>query len=136
MKRHQIAAAFCLICGGLLAYTRFDDGNISGAIRTGIIFALLGIFAFFYDGKVRARLRPIVVVLPVILIGFVAYQDFMRGDTVWVITLVIGLITAIVLQLFQDTPFVREKIRPWLSPIPYIAMVVLFLMTLLLLFKG
>ena len=57
MKRHHIVAVFCLIFGGLLAYTRFGDGNIGGAIRTAIIFALLGVFAFFYEGKVRARFR-------------------------------------------------------------------------------
>ena len=61
MKRHHVVAVLCLIFGGLLAYTRFHGGDTAGAIRTGIIFALLGIFAFFYHGNFRTRFRPVVV---------------------------------------------------------------------------
>lgn len=136
MKRRHVAAAACLILGGLLAYIRFNDGDIGGAIRTGIIFGLFGLFAFCYHGKVRARFRPIVVMIPVIYIGFVAYRDFMNGDIVWVIIAGIVLMLGGILQLFQDTPVVREKIRPWLSPVPYIALVALFIMMLFLVFKG
>ena len=136
MKRHHIASVILLVFGGLSAYIRFDDGNTSGAIRTAIIFALLGIFVFFYDGKVRALFRPVVIALPVILVGFMAYRDFMNGDLVSAIIAGIVLILGGILTLFQDTPFVKEKIRPWLRPIPYIGLVVVLIITLLLLFKG
>ena len=136
MKRHHIAALFLLIFGGSFAYLRFQDGDTNGAIRTAIIFALLGIFAFFYHGKFRARFRPVVIALPVILIGGMAVHAAFIGNTVSLIILGIGLIIAIPLQLFQDTPFVKEKIQPRLRPIPYIAIGVLLIMTLLRLFTG
>ncbi len=136
MKRHHIAALFLLIFGGLLAYTRFHGGDTAGAIRTGIIFALLGIFAFFYHGKFRDRFRPVVISLPVILIGGMAVYAAFMGNIVYVIILGIGLIFAGVLHLFQDTPFVKEKIRPWLRPIPYIALVILFIMMFLFFFNA
>ena len=136
MKRHHVVAVLCLIFGGLLAYTRFHGGDTAGAIRTGIIFALLGIFAFFYHGKFRDRFRPVVISLPVILIGGMAVYAAFMGNIVSVIILGIGLIFAGVLHLFQDTPFVKEKIRPWLRPIPYIGMVVALIITLLLLFRD
>ena len=47
MKRHHIVAAFLLICGGLFAYIRFENGDTNGAIRTGIIFTLLAIINVF-----------------------------------------------------------------------------------------
>ena len=136
MKRYHIAAVILLIYGGLSAYQRFDNGNTNGAIWTGIIFALLGIFAFFYHGKFRDRFRPVVISLPVILIGGMAVYAAFMGNIVSVIILGIGLIFAGVLHLFQDTPFVKEKIRPWLRPIPYIGMVVALIITLLLLFRD
>ena len=136
MKRHHIVAVFCLIFGGLLAYTRFHHGDTGDAIRTGILFALLGVFAFFYAGKVRARLRPVVIVLPVILVGLMAYKDFVNGNMISVIIASIVLILGGILTLFQDIPFIKEKIRPWLRPIPYIGLAVMFIITLLLLFRG
>ncbi|MCE2396254.1 hypothetical protein J4G02_17025 [Candidatus Poribacteria bacterium] len=136
MKRHHIAAVFCLIFGGLLAYTRFHHGDMGGAIRTGILFALLGVFVFFYAGKVRDRLRPVVIALPVILVGLMAYRDFIDGNMMSVITASIVLILGGILTLFQDTSFIKEKIRPWLRPIPYIGLAVMFIITLLLLFRG
>ena len=136
MKHHHIAALFLLICGGLLAYLRLDHGDTNGAIRTGIMFALLGIFAFFYTGKVRARFRPAVVALPAILmVGMTVYAAF-TGNIVSAIILGIGLIGAGVLHFFQDTPFVKEKIRPWLKPVPYVALVFVLIMLLLLLFRN
>ena len=140
MKRYHIAAVLCLIFGGLLAYTRFHHSDTGGAIRTGIIFALLGIVGFFY-GKLRTRFRPAVrpvvgVVLPVILIGLMAAQAAFTGDITWAVILGIGLIIGIILQSFEDTRFVKEKIRPWLRPIPYIGLAVMFIITLLLLFRG
>ena len=47
MKRHHIAAGFLLIFGGLFTYIRLRDGDTEGAIRTGIIFALVGVIMFF-----------------------------------------------------------------------------------------
>lgn len=136
MKRHRIAVVLCLILGGLLAYTRFHHGDMGGAIRTGILFALLGIVTFFYTGKVRDRLRSVVIVLPVILVGLMAYKDFVNGDMISVIIASIVLILGGILTLFQDTPFIKEKIRPCLRSIPYIGLAVMFIITLLLLFRG
>ena len=124
MKRHHIAAVFALICGGLFAYIRFENGDTNGAIRTGIIFALLAIIMFFL-GRLQPRLRSLGVNLIVLIVlGVSAYRDFMAGDIVSVIILGILMILGIVLTLFQDTPFVKEKIQPWLKPASRIGMVV------------
>ena len=58
MKRHHVVSVFALICGGLFAYIRFEDGDTTGAIRTGIIFALLAIIMFFL-GRLQPRLRSL-----------------------------------------------------------------------------
>ena len=124
MKRHHIAAVFALICGGLFAYIRFENGDTNGAIRTGIIFALLAIIMFFL-GRLQPRLRSLGVNLIVLIVlGVSAYRDFMAGDIASVIILGILMILGIVLTLFQDTPFVKEKIQPWLKPASRIGMVV------------
>ena len=136
MKRHHIAAMILLIFGGLSAYIRFNDGDIGGAIRTGIIFVILGILAFFYTGKVRARFRPVVIALPVILLALMAYRDFMDGNIVSTVIAGTVLILGGILTFFQDTPFVKEKIRPWLRPVPYIGLVVVLIIMLFLLFTG
>ena len=135
MKRHHIVAVSLLIFGGYIAHTRFRDGDMDGAIRTGIIFALFGVFAFFYRGKLRTWSKPVVIALPVVLVGLMAYySDFMNGNTASAIIAGIVLILGGVLTLFQDKPFVKEKVRTWVRPIPYIALVVLFVMMLFLLF--
>ena len=119
MKRHHIVAAFLLICGGLFAYIRFENGDTNGAIRTGIIFTLLAIIMFFL-GRLQPRLRSLGVNLVVLIfLGISAYRDFMAGDIGSVIILGILMILGIVLTLFQDTPFVKKKIGPWLKPITY-----------------
>ena len=137
MKRHHVVSVFALICGGLFAYIRFEDGDTTGAIRTGIIFALLAIIMFFL-GRLQPRLRSLGVTLIVlIVVGVSAYRDFMAGDIVSVIILGILMILGIVLTLFQDTPFVKEKIQPWLKPVSRIGMVVSFvalIVVMLLLF--
>ena len=124
MKRHHVVSVFALICGGLFAYIRFEDGDTTGAIRTGIIFALLAIIMFFL-GRLQPRLRSLGVNLIVLIVlGVSAYRDFMAGDIASVIILGILMILGIVLTLFQDTPFVKEKIQPWLKPASRIGMVV------------
>ena len=124
MKRHHVVSVFALICGGLFAYIRFEDGDTTGAIRTGIIFALLAIVMFFL-GRLQPRLRSLGVNLIVLIfLGISAYRDFMAGDIVSVIILGILMVLGIVLTLFQDTPFVKEKIQPWLKPASRIGMVV------------
>ena len=124
MKRHHIAAGFLLIFGGLFTYIRLRDGDTEGAIRTGIIFALVGVIMFFL-GRLRPRLRSLGVTLIVLIfLGISAYRDFMAEDIVSVIILGILMILGIVLTLFQDTPFVKEKIQPWLKPASRIGMVV------------
>ena len=135
MKRHHVVAAFLFICGGLFAYIRFEDGDTSGAIRTGIIFTLLAIIMFFL-GRSQPRLRSLGVNLVVLIfLGISAYRDFMAGDIGSVIILGILMILGIVLTLFQDTPFVKNKIEPWLKPVTRIGMVfsIVALIALLLL---
>ena len=114
MKRHHIAAVILLIFGGLFAYIKFDDGDTEGAIRTGIICTLLGIVAFFYE-KLRSWLRPVAIAYNVIFLGLMAAYAASRGDIAWAIFLCIGVIGGGVLHFFQDTPFVKEKIQPWLG---------------------
>ena len=98
MKRHQIVALLCLIFGGLLAYARFDSGDIGGAIRTGIIFALFGIFMSF-SGRMQPRFRSLGLNLIVLTgLGILTYRDFMSGDIVSGIIL-IALTIAVILQL-------------------------------------
>ena len=124
MKRHHIVALFLLIFGGLFAYLRYDDGDINGAIRTGAIF-ILASAATFVLARFQRRLRRLMVnVIALIIFGLFAYRDFMVRDTVWGIILVIGLIVGVVLTLFENTPFVKEKIRPWLKPVPYIGVTI------------
>ena len=139
MKRHHIVAVFLLIYGGLFVYLTLDDGETERAIRMGIFFTLLGVFSFF-SGRLQPRLRTLGVTLIILIIlGVSAYQDFMAGDIASVIVLGILMILAVVPTLFQDTPFVKEKIGPWLKPtshtggvVPLVALIVV----LLLLFLG
>ena len=120
MKRHHLAVLFLLIFGGISAYLRYDDGDIDGAIRTGAIFSLAGAVMFLL-ARLQPRLRSLIVnVIALIVLGLFAYRDFMAGDTVWAIILGVVLIVAVVLTLFENTPLVKEKIRPWFKPIPYI----------------
>ena len=124
MKRHHGVALFLLIFGGISAYLRYDDGDINGAIRTGAIF-ILASAAMFVLARLQPRVRSLIVnVIALIVMGLFAYRDFMAGDTVWAIILVIVLIVGVVLTLFENTPFVKEKIRPWLKPVPYIGVAV------------
>ena len=139
MKRHHLAALFLLIFGGLFAYLRFDTGDTDGAIRTCIIFAILGVFLFFL-GRLQPRIRSLGLNLIILIVlGVSAYRDFMAGDIGSAIILGILMILAVVPTLFQDTPFVKEKIGPWFKPtshtggvVPLVALILL----LLLLFLG
>ena len=124
MKRHHLAALFLLIFGGIFVYLRYDDGDINGAIRTGAIFVLASV-AMFLLARFQPRPRRLIVnVIAFILLGLFAYRDFMAGDTLWAMILGIGLIAGVVLSLFENTPFVKEKIRPWLKPVPYIGVTI------------
>lgn len=120
MKRHHIVALFLLIFGGISAYLRYDDGDINGAIRTGAIF-ILASAAMFLLARLQPRLRSLIVnAVVLIIVGRFIYQDFMAGNTAWVVVGGVVLIIGVVLTLFENTPFVKEKIRPWLKPVPYI----------------
>ena len=120
MKRHHLAAAFLLIFGGISAYLRYDDGDINGAIRTGAIF-ILASTAMFVLARLQPRVRSLIVnAVVLIIMGRFIYQDFIAGNTMWVVVGGVVLIIAVVLTLFENTPFVKEKIRPWLKPVPYI----------------
>ena len=126
MKRYYVAAVFFIIMGGLLAYIRFHQENTEGAIWIGIIFTLLGVVTFFYE-KLRSWLRPVGVAVPLIFIGLMAAHAASTGDIASAIFLSIGVIGAGVLHFFQDTPFFKEKIEP------YIGIIVLLIMAFFLL---
>ena len=134
MKRHHVVAVFLLIYGGLFVYLRLDDGETERAIRMGIFFTLLGIFAFFF-GKLEPRLRSLgVTLILLIVLGVSTYGDFIAGDIVSVIiqgVLMSALmILAVAPTLCQDKPFYKEKIEP------YIGIIALLIMTLFLLFDA
>ena len=82
MKRHHFAALFLVIFGGLFACLRFATGDTDGAIRTCIIFAILGVFLFFL-GRLQPRLGSLGLNLIILIfLGISAYRDFMAGDIV------------------------------------------------------
>lgn len=113
MKRHNTAALLLLVLGGLFAYIRFDDGNTEGAIRIATILTLLGVTLFFL-GKLPSRLIPLVTFL--FVLGLSAQGKFMDGDIGRGIVVGILMILVAVLTLFENTPFIKEKIQPWLEP--------------------
>lgn len=115
MKRYYVAAAFLIIMGGLFAYIRFHQGSTEGAIWIGVIYPLLGVLVFCY-GKFRPRSSLVAIAFNLILLGATAAYAVSTGDIAWAIFLCIGSILIPVLHFFGDTPFVKEKIRPWLGP--------------------
>ena len=136
MKRHHFAAVFLLVFGGLSTYLRYDDGDTTGAIRTAIIFALLAV-TMYVLGRLQTRLRSVIVnAIVLIIMGRFIYGDVTAGDTAWAVAGSVVLIIGMILTVFENTPFVKDKIRPWLRPIPYIGLAVMFIITLLLLFRG
>lgn len=130
MKRHHLAAGFCVIIGGILAYEQFLNGDINSAIRTGTVFAVLGVILFFYQA-LRRWIRPFVIAAPVVFMGVVVYKSFRDGDLAWGILGIMALILGGVLTVYQDRPFVKTRIRPWLRPIPFVALGILLVMALL-----
>ena len=133
MKRHHIVATFSFISGGLFAYITLDDGDTARAIRMGIFFTILGVFSFF-SGRLQPRFRSIVVtVILLIALGISAYWDFIAGDIWSVIILGVLMISVVVPILFRDTPFVKEKMGPWLKPTPHTGGIVPFIALILLL---
>ena len=130
MKRNHLAAGFCVIFGGITAYGRFLNGDINDTIRIGMLFAVLGVILFFYKG-LRRWIKPFVIVVPIILMGIAANKDFRDGDLTFGILGILVLVLAGVLTVFQDRPFVKERIRPWLRPIPFVALGILLIGALL-----
>ena len=130
MKRHHLAAAFCIIIGGILAYEQFLNGDINSTILTGTIFAVLGVILFFYQA-LRRWIRPFVIAAPVVIMGVVVYKSFRDGDLTWGVLGIMALILGGVLTVFQDRPFVKTRIRPWFRPIPFVALGILLIMALL-----
>ena len=130
MKRHHLAAGFCVIIGGILAYEQFLNGDLDSAIRTGTMFAVLGVILFFYQA-LRRWIRPFVIAAPVVIMGVVVYKSFRDGDLAWGILGIMALILGGVLTVFQDRPFVKTRIRPWFRPIPFVALGILLIMALL-----
>ena len=129
MKRHHIIAMLSFISGGLFAYIQFHHGHIGRAIRTGIICTLLGVVILFYE-KLRSWLRPVGVVLPLIFLGLMAAHAAFTGDIAAAIFLCIMVTGGGVCRFFQDTPFFKEKIEP------YIGIIALLIMTFFLLFDA
>ena len=127
MKRHHIVAIFSFIFGGLFACVQFYHGDTDRAIRTGIICIIVGIVALFYE-KLRAWLRPVGVAVPLIIIGLMAAHAVFTGDIGAAIFLCIGVIGVGVFHFFEETPFVKTKIEP------YIGIIILLMITLFLLF--
>ena len=137
MKHHHIAAMFLFICGGLLTYTIYQK-DPDTAIRWVIIVYLFGTIIFFYE-KLPPWFRPIVIVLPVIGVGYAAYVHFTDGNIVLAVVICITLITIGVPMLKRDKRSVKETIRPWLEPAPYVGICVsgvLLVVWLLLLLLG
>lgn len=130
MKRHHLAVGFCVIFGGILAYEQFLNGDTNSAIRIGVMFAVLGVILFFYQA-LRRWIRPFVIAAPVVLMGVVVYKDLRDGDLTWGILGIMVLVLGGILTVFQDRPFVKERIRPWLRPIPFVALGILLIGALL-----
>ena len=126
MKRHYIAGLFLLVFGGVSLYEGFHDGEMGRPIWTGIAWIILGVAVFFY-GTSRTWLRPVAIMIPGVLLVLTAYRDFISGDIAYAIVAGGVLIVGLVLTLHQDKPFVEEKVRPWLRPIPIIALCVLLI---------
>ena len=125
MKPHHIATALLFTCGGLLAYTIYQKhpDNPDTAIQYIIIFYLFGTVIFFYE-KLPRWLRLIVVVLPVIGVGYTAYIHFLQGNIVLAVITCLALIMVGIPVLNRDKPSVKETLRPWLEPVPYVGIVV------------
>ena len=130
MKRHHLAAGFCVIIGGILAFNQFLNGDINSAIRTGTMFAVLGVILFFYQA-LRRWIRPFIIAAPVVIMGVVVYKSFRDGDLTWGVLGIMALILGGVLTVFQDRPFVKTRIRPWFRPIPFVALGILLVIALL-----
>ena len=130
MKRHHLAAGFCIAFGGITAYGRFLQGDMNSAIWVGMPFAALGVILFFYQSLGR-WIKPFVITAPCILVGITVYRDFRDGDLTFGILGLLVLVLAGVLTVFQGRPFVKEKIRPWLRPIPFVALGILLSAALL-----
>ena len=124
MKRYNIAAVLSLILGGLFAYIRFDDGDTNGAIQIATLLTLLGVTLFFL-GKLPSRLIPLVIFL--FVLGLSAHGKFMDGDIGSAVVGGILMILAVVLTLFENTSFIKEKIQPWLEPTSRVEMIVSFI---------
>ena len=134
MKRHHLATVFLIICGGLLAYIKFRHGDTDEAIRTGIIFILLGVIMFFL-GRLQPRLRSLGVTLMFLtVLGISTYRDFIGGDTVGVILQSVLMILIVLSMLFQDPPSVKDKIEPWLKPTSRIVLIPSLVAVIALLF--
>ena len=128
MKRHHVVALFVLIFGGLFAYIQFHHGDTDDAIQKGIICTLLGVVVFFYE-KLKSWLRPVGTTVPLVFLGLMAAHAAFTGDIAAAIFPCIMVIGGGVCHFFQDTPFVKEKIEP------YIGIIVLLIITLFLLFS-
>ena len=129
MKRHHVVALFLLAFGGLFAYIQFHHGDTDDAIQTGIICTLLGVVAFFYE-KLKSWLRPMGTTVPLVFLGLMAAHAAFTGDIAAAIFLCIMVIGGGILHFFEETPFVKEKIEP------YIGIIILLIMTLFLLFDA
>ncbi len=125
-----LKAMFLINLGGLLAYRQSFDGTMENTMRVGILFVFF--FVLFFYESVPTWIRPFVMMLPINFLGLSAYRDFGFGNMSYVM-LDIVLIVGGVLMLVQDTPLIKEKLRPTFSLIPLIAFSVFLFWELLLL---
>ena len=130
MKRHYIAGLFCLIYAGLSFYQGFHEGEISRPIWTGIALGILGILVFLRD-KLSLRLKHVVGVLALILMGVMVIKDFITEVSVGTIVGGMALIYVGAVAFFHDRPFVESGVRSWSTPFAYVVMGVLLILKLL-----
>ena len=95
-----------------------------------VTFVALGVVALFYE-QLDRRLKPIAVGLPLIFLAATVCRDLFLSNVVPALIIGAGVIVGIVLTVHQNKPLVRDKIRPWLKPVPFVALGVLIILELL-----
>ena len=132
MKLHYIVALVLFIFAGLSLYQGFQDGEM-GRPTWVIAFLFFAPIALFYE-KLRRWLRPIVVAFPrhlfvalaLIFVGGMLIRGVIIGNSIEVVGWSSSLIVGCVYLLLQG----KEKLRPWLRAITFIAMGILFVLQL------
>ena len=127
MKLHYIAALVLFIFAGLSLYQGVQDGEMEQPTWV-IAFLVFAPIALFYE-KLRRWIMPRVTVFPkklfvalmLIFVGCMLIRGVIIGDNQEVVGWSSSLIVGCVYLLVQG----KEKLRPWLNAITFIAMGVL-----------